>query len=108
MLSPDVGCLQTAVVAVRRVVPIPGVTRSRELGPASADHCPATHCAEEALLQNIHRVIFVGLYRLFPDLRDALAVVRPETVNCWHLVLGFRAYWRWRSNLAPGKTDGAA
>ena len=26
----------------------------------------------------IDRMIFVGLYRLFPDLRDALAVVRPE------------------------------
>jgi hypothetical protein len=25
-------------------------------------------------------MIFVGLYRLFPDLRDALAVVRPETI----------------------------
>jgi len=27
----------------------------------------------------IERVIFVGLYRLFPNLRDALAVVRPDT-----------------------------
>jgi hypothetical protein len=26
---------------------IAGVTRSRELGPASADHRPAAHCAEE-------------------------------------------------------------
>ena len=34
ILSADVGCLQTAVVAVPRVVPIAGVTRSRELGPA--------------------------------------------------------------------------
>ena len=28
--------------------------------------------------------LFVGLYRLFPELRDALAVVRPETVIRWH------------------------
>ena len=30
------------------------------------------------------RLILVGLHRLFPDLRDALAVVRPETVIRWH------------------------
>ena len=39
ILLPDVGCLQTAVVGVPRVFPIPGVTRSRELGSTPADHC---------------------------------------------------------------------
>ncbi|MGA8155260.1 MAG: hypothetical protein WB822_03405, partial [Rhodoplanes sp.] len=48
------------------------------------------------------RVIFVGLYRLFPNLRDALAVVRPETVIRWHRA-GFRAYWRWRSRPRRGR-----
>jgi transposase InsO family protein len=47
-------------------------------------------------------LIFVGLYRLFPDLRDALAVVRPETVIRWHRA-GFRAYWRWRSRPRRGR-----
>ena len=42
-------------------------------------------CSRQRLCFNtIDRVIFVGLYRLFPDLRDALAVVRPETVIRWH------------------------
>ena len=50
----------------------------------------------------IDRVIFVGLYQLFPDLRDALAVVRPETVIRWHRA-GFRAYWRWRSRPRRGR-----
>ena len=48
------------------------------------------------------RLMFVGLYRLFPDVRDALAVVRPETVIRWHRA-GFRAYWRWRSRPRRGK-----
>ena len=48
------------------------------------------------------RVIFVGLYRLFPNLRDALAVVRPETVIRWHRA-GFRAYWHWRSRPRRGR-----
>ena len=50
----------------------------------------------------LDRLIFVGLYRLFPDLRDALAVVRPETVIRWHRA-GFRAYWRWRSRPRRGR-----
>ena len=32
----------------------------------------------------IDRLILVGFYRLFPDVRSALAVVRPETVVRWH------------------------
>ena len=48
------------------------------------------------------RLIFVGLHRLFPDLREALAVVKPETVIRWHRA-GFRAYWRWRSRPRRGR-----
>src|SRR5271157_4728528 len=48
------------------------------------------------------RLMFVGLYRLFPDIRDALAVVRPETVIRWHRA-GFRAYWRWKSRPHRGR-----
>jgi len=29
----------------------------------------------------IDRLVFVGLYRLFPRVRDALAIVRPATVS---------------------------
>ena len=32
----------------------------------------------------IDRLIFVCLYRLLPGVRDALAIVRPETVVKWH------------------------
>ena len=48
------------------------------------------------------RLIIVGLYRLFPNVRDALAVVKPETVIRWHRA-GFRAYWRWRSRPRGGR-----
>ena len=44
----------------------------------------------------IDRLIFVGLYWLFPKARDALAIVKPETVVRWHRA-GFRSYWRWKS-----------
>ena len=48
------------------------------------------------------RLIFVSLSRLLPDVRNALAVVRPETVIRWHRA-GFRAYWRWRSRPRRGR-----
>src|SRR6476660_2450905 len=44
----------------------------------------------------IDRLVFVGLYRLFPRILDALAIVRPATVIKWHRA-GFRLYWRWKS-----------
>src|SRR6202040_3506576 len=50
----------------------------------------------------LDRLIFVGLYRLFPVVRSALAVVRPETVIRWHRA-GFRAYWRWKSRPRSGR-----
>ena len=41
----------------------------------------------------LDRLIFVGLHRLFPDIRHALAVVRPETVIRlpWHFKEEFLA-----------------
>jgi len=41
------------------------------------------------------RALFVWLYRRFPDIGNAVAIIRPETVIRWHR-MGFRAWWRWR------------
>jgi hypothetical protein len=50
----------------------------------------------------IDRLIFVCLYRLLPGVRDALAIVKPETVVKWHRA-GFRSYWRWKSLRRGGR-----
>jgi hypothetical protein len=50
----------------------------------------------------LDRLILVVLYRLFPHVRSALAVVRPETVVRWHRA-GFGAYWRWKSRPRSGR-----
>src|SRR5271167_4030996 len=50
----------------------------------------------------IDRLIFVCLYRLLPGFRDALAIVKPETVVKWHRA-GFRLYWRWKSKARGGR-----
>jgi hypothetical protein len=51
----------------------------------------------------IDRLIFVGLYRLFPEVCDALAIVKPDTIVRWHRA-GFRSYWRWKSRHRGGRS----
>ena len=47
-------------------------------------------------------MIFVGLCRLFPDVRAALAIIKPDTAIRWQR-MGFRAYWRWKSKSRGGR-----
>jgi transposase InsO family protein len=39
---------------------------------------------------------------MFPDVRDALAIMKPDTIIRWHRA-GFRAYWRWKSRSRGGR-----
>src|SRR3982074_36933 len=48
------------------------------------------------------RLVFVGLYRLFPEICEALAVVKPDTIVRWHRA-GFRLYWCWKSRRHGGR-----
>jgi hypothetical protein len=50
----------------------------------------------------IDRLVFVGLYRLFPEVCGALAIVKPGTIVRWHRA-GFRSYWRWKSRPRGGR-----
>jgi hypothetical protein len=51
---------------------------------------------------SIDRLVFAGIYALAPNIRDALKIVKPETVLRWHRA-GFRAYWRWKSRSRGGR-----
>src|ERR1044072_1956426 len=48
------------------------------------------------------RLLFVWLYRLFPSVLNAVAIVQPETIMRWHRA-GFRLYWRWKSRSRGGR-----
>ena len=41
-------------------------------------------------------------YRLFPSVREAAVVFKPETLVRWHRS-GFRLYWRWKSRRGVGR-----
>jgi putative transposase len=47
-------------------------------------------------LSSLDRLLWVLLYRIWPQIIDAMVLVKPATVVAWHRK-GFRFYWRWRS-----------
>src|SRR2546426_11382729 len=50
---------------------------------------------------NSDRLFFVQLYRWFPSVLKAVAIIRPETLVRWHRA-GFRRFWRWKSRSLRG------
>ena len=54
------------------------------------------HCQPRAKLSNADRIFRVLFSKFWPNWRDALHIVTPETVVRWHRQ-GFRYYWTWKS-----------
>src|SRR2546423_2038258 len=52
-------------------------------------------------LSSLDRLLWMSLYRIWPQIIDAMVLVKPATVVEWHRK-GFRFYWRWRSR-RPGR-----
>src|ERR1039457_2632365 len=42
------------------------------------------------------RLLWVWLYRIWPQTLNAMVLVKPATITQWHRK-GFRLYWRWTS-----------
>ena len=53
-------------------------------------------------VDRLDRVLWTWLRQVWPRWKDALVIVRPETVIAWHRA-GFRHYWRWRSRRPCGR-----
>jgi hypothetical protein len=51
---------------------------------------------------NGDRWFFVQLYRWFPSILQAIAIIRPETLVRWHRA-GFSRYCRWKSRSPRGR-----
>ena len=58
--------------------------------------------APKPKLRPTDRLLWVGLLRFWPDWRQALLLVQPQTVIAWHR-LGFRLFWRWKSRARGGR-----
>jgi putative transposase len=57
-------------------------------------------------LNRLDPVFWILLRRLWPQWKDALLIVKPETVVGWHRT-AFRFYWRWRSRSRVGRPKAA-
>ena len=55
----------------------------------------------------VDRMVLGWVYQLFPKTREALAIVRPDTVVWWHRA-GFRRCWRWKSRPRWGRPGAPA
>jgi len=53
-------------------------------------------------LTNWDRLLLVWLYRLYPSIIDAVAIIAPDTLIRRHRS-GFQAYWRWKSRSRGGR-----
>ena len=53
-------------------------------------------------VNRMDRVLWIWLRGVWPRWKDALVIVKPETVIGWHRA-GFRLYWRWRSQPHCGR-----
>src|SRR5215510_9588228 len=54
------------------------------------------------VFNNFDRFVFGSLYRIAPDVLNALVIVKPETVIRWHRAR-FRLFWRWKSRCRVGR-----
>src|SRR5215831_2398809 len=54
------------------------------------------------VFSDFDRLVFASLYRIAPDVLNALVIVKPETVIRWHRA-GFRLFWRWKSRSRVGR-----
>jgi len=53
-------------------------------------------------LNNADRLLWVGFKKIWLEWKNALVIVRPETVVGWQRTV-FRAFWRWKSRPQGGR-----
>jgi hypothetical protein len=83
-------------VGVWRSIQVAGTTAGGKCRAPSAAPGAAPQCADAGRAAKLDRLVFLWVYRIFPSVLNATAIVKPETVLRWHRG-GFRAYWRWKS-----------
>jgi len=58
--------------------------------------------APKPKFKSYNRLLFTGLSRTYRNWKDALIIVKPETVIKWHKT-GFRLFWKWKSRNRTGR-----
>ena len=77
----DEGSFQTYWLDGRRSAPVAGNARGRIWTLRQQINVLRRAAPKKLSFSTIDRLIFVGLYRLFPRVCDALAIVKPDTID---------------------------
>ena len=101
ILAPDERSVQVDLVRLDRTVAVGLRWNPRSLSSVTNSTCCGANSRRLAF-GNVDCLVFAGLYRVAPGVLDALKILKPQTVICWHRG-GFRAYWRWKSRPRGGR-----
>ena len=85
-----------------RVLLVTSLARGGDCDAPPPAQCAAQKSAKAVVFSNFDRFVFASLYRIAPDILNALVIVKPETVIRWHRA-GFRLLWRWKSRSRVGR-----
>ena len=102
MLSRDEGPLQTDCLDNRRPITSRAAIEAEIWALRQQINVLRRAAPKRLSFCALDRLVFVGLYLLFPRVCDALAIVKPDTIVRWHRA-GFRSYWRWKSRRRGGR-----
>jgi hypothetical protein len=70
--------------------------------PSSASFVAARAPKPSSAIAILRRLVWVWLFRVWPNWRSALCIVKPETVIAWHRQ-GSRLHWKWKSRVRHGR-----
>ncbi len=88
--------LRCCLLASCAIVQITSAAGRRDPGAAASAEVLHRHAPCQLYMTCAARALFVWLYRVRPQVLNAIVPVKPATVVQWHRK-GFRLHWRWRS-----------
>jgi putative transposase len=92
----------SALCLFLRSLILPRLTLAAEILAVRQQLAVLNRSVKRPQLRRQDRFFWVMLSRLWKNWREALIIVKPETVIKWHRQ-GFRLYWRWKSKAPIGR-----
>jgi putative transposase len=92
----------SALCLFLRSLILPRITLAAEILAVRQQLAVLNRSVKRPQLRRQDRFFWVMLSRLWKNWREALIIVKPETVIKWHRE-GFRLYWRWKSKAPIGR-----
>ncbi len=89
------------IIATIRALLKPRAAMAAEIIALRHQVCVLSRTTKRPQLRPLDRILWVWLSRMWKGWRNALVIVKPDTVTSWHR-RGWRLYWRWKSQRKLG------